>query len=234
MSFRSKSRVLATQICPPILLPLLKSAYHWGRKQGSLLHSDPSKQNLAVYWDANMAQLLETWGDGNVWNEIQLIMTGRSGRVLDIACGTGKTMQLLRENRALDMWGCDISDLLIQKAVERGIAKSRLYVGDATKLPYPDGHFDFSYSIGSIEHFTEDGIAAMLTECRRVTRGMAFHTHPVSRTKKDEGWVTTFQSYFNNSVEWWLPKYQRAFKSVRVLDLTWNDLLSVGKWFICS
>ena len=113
------------------------------------------------------SKILETWGEGNVWSEIQLALAGRQGKVLDIACGTGKTMQILGVEPGLELWGCDISDRLIDRAVLRGIACDRLYVGDATELPYLDGFFDYSYSIGSIEHFTEAGIANVLKECRR-------------------------------------------------------------------
>jgi ubiquinone/menaquinone biosynthesis C-methylase UbiE len=232
MSIVYRIKQLAGQICPPILLPLAKRAYR--ASMGIRPAPDPHEQNLDVYWDAKMEQVLETWGEGNVWSEVQLAMAGRQGKVLDIACGTGKTMEVLAVEADLELWGCDISDRLIDRAVSRGISRERLYVGDATKLPYPDGFFDFSYSIGSIEHFTAEGIAAMLAECRRVTRKMTFHTHPVSRSGQDEGWITTAQSYFNNSVDWWVPKYEQSFGSVRVLDSQWSDQRSVGKWFVCS
>lgn len=232
MSIQYQIKQLAVQVCPPILLPLAQRIYR--ASVGNRLVLGPHEQNLGVYWDAKMEEVLETWGEGNVWSEIQLAMAGRQGKVLDIACGTGKTMEVLAVEPGLELWGCDISDRLIDRAVSRGISRDRLHVGDATKLPYPDGFFDFSYSIGSIEHFTADGIAAMLAECRRVTRGIAFHTHPVALSGSDEGWITTAQSYFNNSVDWWLPKYQRSFQSVRVLSSRWSDPRSEGKWFVCS
>lgn len=233
MSIRMKANAVIVQLTPPILLPFLRNVYRWGRGRPDA-RPNPHTQHLDIYWDSEMAEVLETWGEGNAWNEIQLVMAGRSGRVLDIACGTGKTMATLSDNPGLELWGCDISDALIERAIQRGLLQERLHVGDATKLPYPDGYFDFSYSVGSIEHFTEDGIDAMLAECRRVTRMMAFHTHPVSRSGRNEGWITTVQSYFNNSVDWWLPKYRRVFSIVKVLDSTWEDSQSVGKWFICS
>ncbi|MGJ4950099.1 class I SAM-dependent methyltransferase [Bradyrhizobium sp. HKCCYLS20291] len=232
MSVKYKITRLASQICPPVMLPLLRKAYR--ASIGRSVVFNPGQQNLDVYWDPVMEQVLETWGEGNVWSEIQLALAGRQGRVLDIACGTGKTMEVLSGEPSLELWGCDISDRLIDRAIERGIHPERVHVGDATKLPYPDGFFDFSFSIGSIEHFTEDGIAAMLAECRRVTRVMAFHTHPVSRRGDNEGWITTAQSYFNNSVDWWLPKYQAQFQHVRVLNSLWSDERSEGRWFVCS
>jgi SAM-dependent methyltransferase len=233
MSPLTRTNQIVAQWCPPILLPGLKAAYRWTRGNAPA-GTNPQRQDLGVYWDATMAEVLETWGEGNVWNEIQLIMAGRQGRTLDIACGTGKAMEMLVDNLDLELWGCDISNLLISHAVAKGLSPDRLYVGDATNLPYPDGHFEYSFSIGSIEHFTEEGIAAMLLECRRITRVMAFHTHPVSRDGRDHGWIKTVQSYFNNSVEWWLPKYRSAFANVKVLDSKWCDDRSIGKWFICS
>ena len=31
-------------------------------------------QNLDIYFDEEFAKILETWGEGNVWNEIQLLL----------------------------------------------------------------------------------------------------------------------------------------------------------------
>jgi ubiquinone/menaquinone biosynthesis C-methylase UbiE len=179
-----------------------------------------------------MAELLEHWGEGNAWLEVQFLMENRSGKVLDIACGTGKVMTIL-ERKDLEISGCDISDLLIRKAKERGISADRLRVCDATALPYGDGEFDYSYSIGSLEHFTEDGIGKFIGEAVRVTRVASFHMMPTSRSGKDEGWMKTVQSFHNCSVSWWLRWFEPRFSRVHVLDSTWHDEISVGKWFLC-
>lgn len=190
-------------------------------------------QDLNIYWESKMADILETWGEGNVWNEIQHLMVARQGRALDIACGTGKTMEILSKFPMLEIHGCDISDLLITKAVARGIKRDKLKVGDATDLDYEDNFFDYAYSIGSLEHFTEDGIASFLKECKRVTKIASFHNVPVSRTNQDEGWIKRTQSYYNNSVEWWMQKYKHEYREVYIIDSAWNDSRSVGKWFVC-
>ena len=107
-------------------------------------------QELGIYWDPEFAKLLETWGEGNMWNEIQLLLVNCSGRVLDCACGTGTVIERLRKYPRLEVHGFDISDFLIGKALERGIPRERLTVADATQTPYPDERFDYSYSIGSM------------------------------------------------------------------------------------
>ena len=180
-----------------------------------------------------MAEMLDHWGEGNAWNDIQLLMAGRKGRVLDIACGTGRTMELLKGNPDLELHGCDISNMLIDKAIARGIPKERLLVTDATAMSYPDQFFDWAYSIGSLEHFTADGIENFLKESRRVARYGTFHMIPVSRSNTDEGWVRTFQSYHNNCTAWWDKKCRVAYEKVEILNSSWNDRMSLGKWLIC-
>lgn len=191
-------------------------------------------QDLELYWDPKMAQVLDTWGDGNAWHEIQYLLAAKSGRVLDIACGTGKTMELLGARfPQLEIHGCDISDFLIRKAVARGVPERNLVVGDATRLTYPDNFFDYSYSIGSLEHFTEPGIVAFVAECYRVTRRISFHQMPTARSGRDEGWMKTVQSFHNNSVPWWVAKFRTAYQRVEVLDSLWQDDISLGRWFVC-
>ena len=163
----------------------------------NLDENKPLKQDLDVYWTDEMAQILETWGIGHVWNEIQFLMGGCGGKVLDIACGTGKTMEILKDYSHIDLYGCDISDLLISKAKERGIAADKLVVCDATAMDYPDGFFDYAYTIGSLEHFTEEGIEKLLTETKRLAKKASFHMVPVSnshRTRSSSS-TKTFQDF---------------------------------------
>lgn len=224
------------KICPPIVYDLARSLKYTSISPHSkkVLHHSPEKQALDIYWDNDMANLLETWGEGTVWNEIQFLLSGCHGKVLDIACGTGKTMQILADSTHIDLYGCDISDLLLDKALRRGISQEKLKQMDATHMSYDDNEFTFAYSIGSLEHFTEEGISQFIYESRRVTSHSSFHMIPTSRSKENEGWMTTQQSFFNNSVEWWLGKYQTAYTKVHVVDSAWHDDISVGKWFICK
>jgi SAM-dependent methyltransferase len=185
----------------------------------------PDRQALDVYWDPKMAAILETWGEGNAWNEIQLLLV--------IACGTGMVMTILAPYPNIEVHGFDISDFLIAKAIDRGISRDRLRVADATNTGYGEDAFDYGYSIGSLEHFTEEGIHGFVAETYRITRRASFHMIPVSRSGRDEGWMTTLQSFHNNSVDWWLERYRAAYPVVHVLDSAWSDRISVGKWFLC-
>jgi SAM-dependent methyltransferase len=235
-----KVSVLARAICPPILWKGLARAK--ARLSGWLAArsgQDPmqqpveGKQDLNVYWQPEVAKILERWGEGTAWTEIEFLLVNCRGRVLDIACGPGNNIEMLSRFSALEVHGCDISDYLIGRAIKRGIPKDRLRVCDATQMDYPDQTFDYAYSIGSLEHFTESGIAALISEAHRVTRSNTFHMLPVSRSGKDEGWLKTVQSFYNNSTDWWLEKFRATYADVYVLDSKWEDKLSVGKWFVC-
>jgi SAM-dependent methyltransferase len=221
---------LIKDLCPPLLWRTLQDIR--SKVQPHQIRGDGDVQDLDLYWTPEMAQVLETWADGNAWLEVQFLMANCRGRVLDIACGTGKTMTLL-DAEALEVHGCDISDLLIAKALERGLPQARLRVCDATQLPYADRGFDYSYSIGSLEHFTEEGIGKFIAEAARVSAIGSFHMMPTSRSRRDEGWMKTYQSFHNCSQDWWVRRFETHFRRVRVLDSNWNDRISVGKWFLC-
>lgn len=230
------------ELCPPVIWKGLsrlkngKSEVAKSKPVAELVKSrneNPDKQDLDLYWDPNYAKVLEEWGKDNTWNEIQLIFADRSGKVLDIACGTGATIKLLDKNPKLEVHGFDISDLLIQKAKEKNIPADRLHVEDATKTNYKDNEFDYSYSIGSLEHFTDEGIDQFIGESSRYTRSAAFHMIPVSRSETDEGWLKTLQSFFNNSESWWMKRFQKHFTYVYSVPSKWEDDISFGRWFIC-
>jgi SAM-dependent methyltransferase len=231
----ARAKDLARQICPPILWSVASSIKRSrGTSQNAQRQALPETQDLSAYWDPEFATMLDHWGEGTVWVEIALLMWGYEGKVLDIACGTGKTMELLNPFPRLDVYGCDISDLLIKKAAERGIREDHLEVCDATRTDYDGDQFDYSYSIGSLEHFTEEGIGKFLVECKRITHRYSFHQIPVSATGREEGWVNDGrQSFFNNPVDWWMQWFTAAYPTVLVLDSGWRSQMSLGKWFIC-
>ena len=227
------------QLTPPLIWNLLRKV-HLAKGVKTYISSgttanDSSMQDLDLYWDPQMAAILDTWGKDHVWNEIEMFLIGKKGNVLDIACGTGITMEILSKQKDLNLFGCDISDFLIEKAKQKGIEKKQLAVCDATDMKiYKNDQFDYSFSIGSLEHFTEEGIKKFVSEVYRITKYQTFHMMPVSRSGKNEGWMKTLQSFHNNSVEWWIENFKSKYENVYVVNSGWNDAISVGKWFVFS
>jgi len=196
---------------------------------------NPNKQKLDVYWNKDIADVNSSWGEGTVWNEIQLLLAGCRGKVLDIACGTGGAIRSLTSNDGLEVFGCDISDFLLQRAIDSGVSRDRLKVVNATETGYLENEFDYSYSVGSLEHFDEISLINAIKESQRITKNISFHNVPTLRPGYDEfkGWLDLEQSYFNMPQEWWLIRFKKYYAHVVVLPSSWNDAISIGKWFVC-
>lgn len=217
---------------PPIIIDLIKFIKKKIKKNKIITF--PEKQALDLYHDPKMAEVLDTWGERNAWIEIQHFFHHKDNpKILDIACGTGKVMKILEKNLKLkNIHGCDISDFLIEKAKLKGIEDNKLRVCDATNLPYKEDEFDYSYSIGSLEHFTKEGILKFLQSSCKISKNESYHMIPVSKNNLDNGWIVNYQSYFNNSADWWSALCQQVSKNYYFLDSSWEDEISKGKWIV--
>ena len=225
MIFLKKILIL---ILPKSIIELLKKIL----KKKNIDNQNPKNQSLDIYYDEKMAKALDSWGERSSWIEIQHLLFDKKGKILDIACGTGKVIKILNNIGIEDIYGCDISDFLINKAKQKGIPGEKLSVCDATNLPYEENSFDYSYSIGSLEHFTEQQIEKFLISAKKVTQLYSFHQIPMSRSDKNEGWITPYQSYFNNSVSWWYNHCKKVYSNITIIDSSWEDDRSIGKWLI--
>lgn len=221
-------------LCPPLLLNLAKKFYYFFLIKKNNFSISKKNQDIKIYNNLMTADILENWGEKNVWNEISMLINKKEGNILDVACGTGvNILRLKKINPKASFYGCDISKLLLSRAENKGIKKKFLECIDATKIDYKNNFFTYSYSIGSLEHFTESGIDEVIKKLKLNTSVGSFHFMPVSKRNKNEGWIKTYQTYHNNSVEWWVKKFKKQFKYVETIDSSWNDFISVGKWFLC-
>ena len=90
-------------------------------------------------------------------------------RVLDVGCGTGALTAALGEASVAVATGIDVSATYIEYARERTRNRAVSFdIGDALKLPYPDGSFDRAVSMLALDVFPDP--ARGLAEMRRVTQ----------------------------------------------------------------
>jgi SAM-dependent methyltransferase len=80
----------------------------------------------------------------------------RGKRVLDMGCGTGEYALWYAMNGATHVTGIDLADSSLAIARQRQ-EKSRLrnaefLKADLLDCPFPDDHFDYSYSVGVLHH----------------------------------------------------------------------------------
>lgn len=108
---------------------------------------------------------------------------------LDVGCGSGRYLRLLRERGALRVFGCDLTPAMLLKArtLEPGLA-----LADAGALPFADGSFDLVLAALVVGHCPD--LARVLGEFSRVLRPggtLAYSDiHPAGTLA---GWQRTFE-----------------------------------------
>ena len=89
----------------------------------------------------------------------------RKWEILDIGCRDGMWLDILKNNKFLNLRGIDIST----KALEIARKKDHNVVrGDAQNLPFPDEEFNFVSIIHTLEHCPDPD--RVLTEIKRVLK----------------------------------------------------------------
>jgi SAM-dependent methyltransferase len=94
----------------------------------------------------------------------------RHGRVLDVACGTGRVTALLAGEGFGEVVGTDVSTAMMDVASRR-LPGVEFFQGDATRLPVDSGSFDAVTCIGLLMHLDASTRVAVLRELARISRG---------------------------------------------------------------
>lgn len=91
-------------------------------------------------------------------------------RVLDIGCGTGRTVARLRR-RGIDARGVDFAPAMIEAARHAHRLEDRVAVASADDLPFETGEFDVVIADGVFHHLAVQGrLQESLREIHRVLR----------------------------------------------------------------
>ena len=95
-------------------------------------------------------------------------------RVLDVGCGDGQLMAVLRDDKGVDARGMEIDPAEVEKCVARGLSAVQ---GDANRdlADYPDGAFDYAILSQTLQ--TAERPDRMLDELLRIGR-KAFVSFP--------------------------------------------------------
>ncbi len=104
---------------------------------------------------------------------IAMLRIAPGARVLEIGCGTCRdTIHLL--NSGAFVYASDLSrDMILTgqarlQAAGADFSRLRLFLAEATRLPFPDGFFDAAFHFGGLNLFP--GIGAALAEMTRVVK----------------------------------------------------------------
>lgn len=108
------------------------------------------------------------WGEHVHRYEVALAYLSPGSRILDIACGSGFGSYLFAE-KGHNVIAADLSEeTILQCKKDFQHPQLNYVVADATKLPFPDEHFDAVVSFETIEHTTQ--YTEVLSEFKRVTK----------------------------------------------------------------
>ncbi len=93
------------------------------------------------------------------------------GTLLEIGCGTGHWSEYF-SGRGFETTGVDISERMIAAARQKNIDRGTFEVADAERLPFPDGAFDVSAAVTTLEFVADPARAvAEMVRCVKKTGG---------------------------------------------------------------
>lgn len=108
---------------------------------------------------------------GSMHQEVKTSLSGalpdENGiNILDLGCGVGDYSVLFKR---ATYTGMDLDENYIRSATTNyGRAGVTFLAGDATGIPFPDGSFDYCFSVGLYHHLPDDAVVTSLNEALRV------------------------------------------------------------------
>lgn len=134
-------------------------------------------------------------------------------RVLDVGCAKGFLVRdLMAALPGLDAYGIDVSDYAVRNCHPDVV--SRIHVGSADVMPFPDASFDCVLSINTIHNFDRAGVVRALRELARVARDPSkiYVVVDAYRTPEQkalfESWVLT--ALYHDYPEGWYEVFTEA------------------------
>ena len=143
------------------------------------------------------------------WEKVARAMVEQYGikpgdKILDVGCGKGFLLyDFTKVVPGLELHGIDISEYAIENSKEE--IKDRLWVCNATALPFQDNYFDFVFSITTLHNLHCYDLDKALREIERVSKKNKYICVESYRNEEEKAnllyWQVTCEA-FNTPEEW--------------------------------
>ena len=143
----------------------------------------------------------------------------KNGKILDIGCGLGKTLQLIYPKTQADLYGIDISTVAIEYC--NSLELGEFWVQDAA-FDLGENTYDLIINSQTLEH-VDDPIGVMRSMKKALKLGgTCYMTTPYPNSNLDRGVKLHWQT-----IE--AEDYKKIFPGVTIIKLTKNHLLAIYK-----
>lgn len=153
--------------------PYFRRTFHW-QTDGYLSRRSAKLYDVGVeFLFAGTADVMRRQIIPPVTRFVQQHDGARGKRLLDVACGTGRTLaQLAEAHPGLKLYGLDLSPFYIQEARETlsDVADVSLVAENAEQMPFADGLFDVVTSVYLFHELPKNARRRVIAEMYRVLR----------------------------------------------------------------
>lgn len=140
---------------------------------------------------------------------ILLNLDKESKNILDVGCGRGYLLSLIKEKTSLSIHGCDV-------ITNPGFADNEYTEGSILNLPFPDNAFDIVTCSHTIEHIPD--IRKAISELKRVAKQQLII-------------VTPRQKYFYYTLDLHLHFFPEQKSLIELIDIDNNICIDcAGDW----
>lgn len=108
---------------------------------------------------------------------LKTINLPKNSHILDLGCGTGRSMKAFKDEGFSNIVGIDCSQESLKLCQENGLIINRdIFLMDGAHTTFKDGEFDLVFSEGVLEHYKS--FSPLVIEMARISKGYIMLVQP--------------------------------------------------------
>lgn len=143
-----------------------------------------------------IGKYIDSWDKKTIYHLIE----GKTGKVLDVGCGTGR-LSIFLTKKGYNVIGIDASEEMLRIARYKN-KEVKFVKGDAMNLPFPEKEFDYCSSFRTIMH-TLDWKKSVGEMCRVTKNAVIIEFPPVLSYGLFVAFINPIRRIFDKRVQPW-------------------------------